>query len=227
VSTTNARHRPLKTYSKDPTSTKWIGGAGYMMQKHQFQLLVREFGLEAAMEWAPQLVSWRDNRRPEKGHYLSWALEIDEGGANIPPEVERQFQRRLDNAVQNIALTTLRAGGKAAQKIAAVVEKIAAQIDDGEADDKPIENVLADEKALDRMIDRIAKLSGITQHLLQNQGFLARELLGGARNNPTLNVGGIQLNFGPPPRNRKLERKAKRVMEAEFTELPLGHGDAA
>ena len=213
MSTTNARHRPLKTYSKDPTSTKWIGGAGYMMQKHQFQLLVREFGLEAAMEWAPQLVSWRDNRRPEKGHYLSWALEIDEGGAAIPPEVERQFQRRLDNAVQNIALTTLRAGGKAAQRIAAVVEKIAAQIDDGEADDKAI--------------DRIAKLSGITQHLLQNQGFLARELLGGARNNPTLNVGGIQLNFGPPPRNRKLERKAKRVMEAEFTELPLGHGDAA
>ena len=213
MSTTNARHRPLKTYSKDPTSTKWIGGAGYMMQKHQFQLLVREFGLEAAMEWAPQLVSWRDNRRPEKGHYLSWALEIDEGGANIPPEVERQFQRRLDNAVQNIALTTLRAGGKAAQRIAAVVEKIAAQIDDGEADDKAI--------------DRIAKLSGITQHLLQNQGFLARELLGGARNNPTLNVGGIQLNFGPPPRNRKLERKAKRVMEAEFTELPLGNSDAA
>ena len=213
MSTTNARHRPLKTYSKDPTSTKWIGGAGYMMQKHQFQLLVREFGLEAAMEWAPQLVSWRDNRRPEKGHCLSWALEIDEGGANIPPEVERQFQRRLDNAVQNIALTTLRAGGKAAQRIAAVVEKIAAQIDDGEVDDKAI--------------DRIAKLSGITQHLLQNQGFLARELLGGARNNPTLNVGGIQLNFGPPPRNRKLERKAKRVMETEFTELPLGHGDAA
>ena len=213
MSTTNARHRPLKTYSKDPTSTKWIGGAGYMMQKHQFQLLVREFGLEAAMEWAPQLVSWRDNRRPEKGHYLSWALEIDEGGANIPPEVERQFQRRLDNAVQNIALTTLRAGGKAAQRIAAVVEKIAAQIDDGEVDDKAI--------------DRIAKLSGITQHLLQNQGFLARELLGGARNNPTLNVGGIQLNFGPPPRNRKLERKAKRVMEAEFTELPFGNSDAA
>ena len=213
MSTLNARHRPLKTYSKDPTSTKWIGGAGYMMQKHQFQLLVREFGLEAALEWAPQLVSWRDNRRPEKGHYLSWALEVDEGGADIQPEVERQFQRRLDNAVQNIALTTLRAGGKAAQRIAAVVEKIAAQIDDGEADDKAI--------------DRIAKLSGITQHLLQNQGFLARELLGGARNNPTLNVGGIQLNFGPPPRNRKLERKAKRVMEAEFTELPLGHGDAA
>ena len=109
-----------------------------------------------------------------------------------------------------------------------MVEKIAAQIDAGEADDKPIENVLADEKALDRMIDRIAKLSCITQHLLQNQGFLARELLGGSRGGQTVNVGGgIQLNFGPPPRNRKLERKAKRVMEAEFTELPFGNSDAA
>ena len=168
---------------------EWIGGNHHQTVTWQFQVLFLRYGFKMAIRLAEDTILWPSTRRPSEDHYLAWAMEVDTDQAQIPPNVQAAFEKRLDGMVKSAAEGVVLANAEAAVKLA--------------------------KKAADGSLDESqAKLLVAANN---GAGFVYREIIGAGQKKAEPQQNNFFLNAGPPPPKRerlRAARNARDIIEA-------------
>jgi len=215
--------KSLRALAMSPNHAPYGRGSELTLPRQQFQLLYREIGYQQAIEIGVEerFILWPLEATPPKHVLYAWAMEADQEGCEIPPNVETAFKKRWENYAKAIAIRTVRGTAKLSQDFTRLASALYKEASEGNIDEEKL---------------RLVKdTTSILMHANNGTGFIYRELVGGATKKDTgqqMTVNRLTINAGPPPEPRKrpsaiMRRKVAAAIPAtveltEFKEIPVG-----
>ena len=198
----------------DQAATDWVGGVAYLLPKEQFQTLYEDYPFPDAVDMAEEVILWPDLRRPPQDLLLRWAVDVDEGRAQVRPQVAAAFRKRMEQYDRNLARRTIKGTARASQAFSRLLKKVLEMAEAGQIDE--------------RLFDLLAKSSSNYMHSNNGTGFIYRELVGGGKTanaQPNMFVrGNVRIVTNHEPRKlssgeRRTARQIAAPLEAQFVEV--------